>query len=230
MKKIKASLLVLTALIGMLQTPVFATQNVGIGLPQNTIQVDESETGSIEIELTDGGIGTSKKGVVFEYVKVAEINDGSYHLLSQYSDSKIDLNKIEYAEEMDQAAKKLSYYKTSDGSITTNSSGRAKVSNLGVGVYLLYVSDQSSYDDITPILIAIPTWDEEVGDMIYDVSVYPKHTPVSPGKVTTSTPHTSTNAAKTGDIQNFGIWIAAAGCSIVIGITIYCIKRKKKHE
>lgn len=61
MKKIKASLLVLTALIGMLQTPVFATQNVGIGLPQNTIQVDESETGSIEIELTDGGIGTSKK-------------------------------------------------------------------------------------------------------------------------------------------------------------------------
>ena len=78
----------------MLQTPVFATQNVGIGLPQNTIQVDESETGSIEIELTDGGIGTSKKGVVFEYVKVAEINDGSYHLLSQYSDSKIDLNKI----------------------------------------------------------------------------------------------------------------------------------------
>lgn len=87
-----------------------------------------------------------------------------------------------------------------------------------------------AYDDITPILIAIPTWDEEVGDMIYDVSVYPKHTPVPPGKVTTSTPHTSTNAAKTGDIQNFGIWIAAAGCGIVIGITIYCIKRKKKHE
>ena len=79
------------------------------------------------------------------------------------------MNVIEYAEELDEAAEKLSYYKVSDGSCKTNESGVAQIKNLKTGVYLLYVSDQKNYEEITPVLIAVPTWGEEEGTMLYDV-------------------------------------------------------------
>ncbi|MFR5556238.1 MAG: hypothetical protein ACLTKE_04930, partial [Coprococcus sp.] len=65
---------------------------------------------------------------------------------------------------------------------TTDADGKAIIKDLDVGVYLLYASEHKRYDDITPLLIAIPTWGEQEGDMLYDVKVIPKHTPVPPGE------------------------------------------------
>jgi hypothetical protein len=166
-KKIKKWLpLILTTLLCSL--PVYANEN--IALPDDLENISQ-EQGSIEIELTDGGVGTAKEGVVFEYAKVADVIDGEYQLLDTYQGSGIDLNVIDTAIQLEEAAIKLSAYKTSDGNCVTDKNGKALIKDLEVGVYLLYASDDTRYDDITPLLIAIPTWGEQEGDMLYDVKV-----------------------------------------------------------
>ena len=119
-----------------------AQANENIALPDNLDNIKQ-EQGSIEIELTDGGVGTSKENVVFEYSKVADVVDGEYELLDTYRGSGIDLNTIETAEQLEEAALQLSNYKTTDGSCTTDTSGKAIIKDLNVGVYLLYASDDS---------------------------------------------------------------------------------------
>ena len=99
MKSVRLFFPLLLTLILNLSLPVFASQN--ISLPENVSEVNIQKTGSIEIELTDGEEGTSKEGVIFHYSKVAEIVDGQYELVEQYKGSGIDLNAIEYAEELD---------------------------------------------------------------------------------------------------------------------------------
>lgn len=202
---------------------MFASQN--ISLPENVSGVNTQETGNIEIELTDGEEGTSKEGVVFQYSKVAEIDDGQYKLVDQYKGSGIDLNAIEYAEEFDKAAEKLSYYKASDGICKTNANGIAQIKNLKTGVYLLYVSDQKNYEEITPVLIAVPTWGEQEGTMLYDVKVYPKHTPLPKD---TETPKSETiKPVKTGDSQDVSGLVVSIGLAagIVVGIILW--KKRK---
>lgn len=202
---------------------MFASQN--ISLPENVSGVNTQETGNIEIELTDGEEGTSKEGVVFQYSKVAEIDDGQYKLVDQYKGSGIDLNAIEYAEEFDKAAEKLSYYKASDGICKTNANGIAQIKNIKTGVYLLYVSDQKNYEEITPVLIAVPTWGEQEGTMLYDVKVYPKHTPLPKD---TETPKSETiKPVKTGDSQDVSGLVVSIGLAagIVVGIILW--KKRK---
>ena len=213
----------LLTLILNLSLPVFASQN--ISLPENVSEVNTQKTGSIEIELTDGEEGTSKEGVIFHYFKVAEIVDGQYELSDPYKGSGIDLNAIEYAEELDEAAEKLSYYKASDGVCKTNANGIAQMKNLPTGVYLLYVADQKNYEEITPVLIAVPTWGEQEGTMLYDVKVYPKHTPLPKD---TETPKSETiKPVKTGDSQDISGLVVSIGLAagIVVGIILW--KKRK---
>ena len=213
----------LLTLILNLSLPVFASQN--ISLPENVSEVNTQKKGSIEIELTDGEEGTSKEGVSFHYSKVAEIVDGQYELIDPYKGSGIDLNAIEYAEELDEAAEKLSYYKASDGICKTNANGIAQMKNLQTGVYLLYVADQRNYEEITPVLIAVPTWGEQEGTMLYDVKVYPKHTPLPKD---TETPKSETiKPVKTGDSQDVSGLVVSIGLAagIVVGIILW--KKRK---
>ena len=89
-KKIKKWLpLILTTLL--FSFPAHANEN--IALPDDLENISQ-EQGSIEIELTDGGVGTTKEGVIFEYAKVADVVDGEYELLDTYQESGIDLNAI----------------------------------------------------------------------------------------------------------------------------------------
>lgn len=210
-----------------------AQANENIALPDNLDNIKQKQ-GSIEIQLMDGGVGTSKEGVVFEYSKVADVVDGEYELLDTYRGSGTDLNAIETAEQLEEAALQLSNYKTSDGSCTTDVSGKAIIEELNIGVYLLYASDDSKYDDITPLLIAIPTWGEQEGDMLYDVKVIPKHTPVPPGKIVTDTPDSERDHVKTGDNVNAAICmagvVAGAGLIATILAFAYYQKRKKHYE
>ena len=130
-----------------------ANENIALLNELQTVQTEEE--GSIEIELTDGGVGTTKEDVVFEYAKVADVVDGEYELQDTYQESGIDLNAIGTAEQLEEVALELSAYKTSDGSCVTDADGKAIIKDLEVGVYLLYASEHTRYDDITPLLIAI---------------------------------------------------------------------------
>ena len=99
-RKIKKWLpLILTTLL--FSFPAHANEN--IALPDDLKNIKQ-EQGSIELELTDGGVGTTKEDVVFEYAKVADVVDGEYELQEAYQGSGIDLNAIETAEQLEELA------------------------------------------------------------------------------------------------------------------------------
>ena len=138
-----------------------------------------------------------------------------------YSDKVV----ISYAKELDEAAEKLSYYGESDGDCITNEEGIAKIEDLDVGVYLLYVSEQKNYEKVMPVLIAVPTWEEEEGMMLYNVKVFPKHTPITEECIQETKKQSS---VKTGD--SLDVWIWLTGMVIAIGITGVVLRIKNKKE
>lgn len=225
-RKIKKWLpLILTTLL--FSFPAHANEN--IPLPDDLKNIKQ-EQGSIEIELTDGGVGTTKEDVVFEYAKVADVVDGEYELLDTYQESGIDLNTIGTAEQLEEVALELSAYKTSDGSCVTDADGKAIIKDLEVGVYLLYASEHTRYDDITPLLIAIPTWGEEEGTMMYDVKVIPKHTPVPPGEIITNTPNGNDEGVKTGDKVTVRLILSTIFLIVAASLTITIIYLDKREQ
>lgn len=198
-----------------------------------SVMAAEPQKGSIEIILTDGDIGTSKENVVFEYAKVADVVDGQYKLLEEYEN--VDLNTIKYSAELDEAAQKLNEKVKAEGKTSTDQEGKATISNLEVGVYLLRVSDKARYENVQPFLISIPTWNEEQGDMNFDVTVIPKHTPNEPGTITTETPDNKEEGSSskgnipTGDNLRIMFWMAILATSLVTTITVYN-KRRENYE
>lgn len=140
--------------------------------------------GSITVTLSKGASGTSLEGVEFSCTKVADIDGGEYILSDAYSGTGVDLMGIETAKDMESAAKKLADAAGNDKISTTDSAGKLVYKNLEIGVYLLEATNTDKYDNVTPFLISIPTWDESKGDMMYDVTVIPKHE-AKPGKSVT---------------------------------------------
>lgn len=135
-----------------------------------------SQLGSIEITLSDGKTGTSKEGVGLSCVKVADIENGSYVLDSTYKSTSVDLNNIKNASQLEAAATKISKMVKEENVATTDLNGYVIYSDLEVGVYLIKATDDSKYDDITPLLVSVPTFDETINDMSYEITVVPKHT------------------------------------------------------
>lgn len=191
------------------------------------LAAEKENIGSIKIELTEGAIGTSKENVVFEYQKVADLRGGYYYLLEEYDKLDIDLNELEYADQLDEAARELSKHITAEGQAVTDEDGEAFITDLEIGVYLLKVSDKARYEEVTPVLIAIPTWNEEAGDMDYHLTVIPKHSPNQPGTIITDTPSIPGEGVNTGDDNNV---IAACVLTVVSGFMILMISKKRKEK
>ena len=63
--------------------------------------------GSVTVQLTPGKEGTSVADVEFSLTKVGEIQDSTYTLLPEYESTKIDLNTLTTAEQLEGAAKTL---------------------------------------------------------------------------------------------------------------------------
>ena len=70
--------------------------------PEQTVQ-----TGSVTVQLTPGKEGTSVADVEFFLTQVGEIQDSTYTLLPEYENTKIDLNTLTTAEQLEEAAKTL---------------------------------------------------------------------------------------------------------------------------
>lgn len=47
-----------------------------------------------------------------------------------------------------------------------------------MGVYLVYAKNIANYDNITPFIVSIPSWNETDKSMSYDIQVIPKHTEI----------------------------------------------------
>ena len=147
-------------------------------LPQ-PMDLSTQEKGSIHVELEETQDKLSREGVGLSLAYVATIKEGSYQLTEDYSSANVELNVIETAEGLQEAADTLRpLVKDAIQTKQTNVQGIVDFTDLEVGVYLLYVSDQAGYETIQPTLISVPMWDETVKQMNYHIEVFPKHAPL----------------------------------------------------
>lgn len=165
------------------------------------------EVGSITVNLEEGKKGTSVKNVELELIKIADIINGQYLLINDLQDIEIDLNTLETAEDMKNAAYTISKITVSKNIVgtrkTTNDYGTVKFDQLEKGVYLLQATDINKYENIVSTLISVPVFNNESKNgMNYDISIIPKHSPIV--------------AAKTNDTANLKIFVVLVGVSAVI--------------
>lgn len=165
------------------------------------------EVGSITVNLEEGKKGTSVKNVELELIKIADIINGQYLLINDLQDIEIDLNTLETAEDMKNAAYTISKITVSKNIVgtrkTTNDYGTVKFDQLEKGVYLLQATDINKYENIVSTLISVPVFNNESKNgMNYDISIVPKHSPVI--------------AVKTGDAVDLKLFAVLAGVSAVI--------------
>lgn len=137
------------------------------------------EKGSIHVELEETKDRLSREGVELSLSRVADIKDGSYVLDDLYRSADVDMNDIKTAQGLQEAADTLQpLVKDAIQTKQTNAQGIVNFTDLKVGVYLLYVSDQAGYETIQPTLISVPMWDETAKQMNYHIEVFPKHAPL----------------------------------------------------
>ena len=165
------------------------------------------EVGSITVNLEEGKKGASVKNVELELIKVGDVVNGQYLFIDDLQDIEIDLNTLETAEDMKNAAYTISKITVSKNIVgtrkTTNDYGTVKFDQLEKGVYLLQATDINRYENIMPTLISVPVFNNESKNgMNYDISIIPKHSPIV--------------AAKTNDTANLKIFVVLVGVSAVI--------------
>jgi LPXTG cell wall anchor motif len=134
--------------------------------------------GSITIKLADAKNNKSKEGVEFSISKIADIEDGLYKVKEAYKSVEVDLNNIKTANDLELAADLFKKSAKTDNLMKTNSNGECNIDDLEVGVYLVYAKNIANYDNITPFIVSIPSWNETDKSMSYDIQVIPKHTEV----------------------------------------------------
>lgn len=165
------------------------------------------EVGSITVNLEEGKKGTSVKNVELELIKVGDVANGQYLFIDDLQDIEIDLNTLETAEDMKNAAYTISKITVSKNIVgtrkTTNDYGTVKFDQLEKGVYLLQATDINKYENIVSTLISVPAFNNESkNSMNYDISIVPKHSPVI--------------AVKTGDAVDLKLFVVLAGVSAVV--------------
>lgn len=165
------------------------------------------EVGSITVNLEEGKKGTSVKNVELELIKIADIINGQYLLINDLQDTEVNLNTLETAEDMKNAAYTISKITVSKNIVgtrkTTNDYGTVKFDQLEKGVYLLQATDINKYENIVSTLISVPAFNNESkNSMNYDISIIPKHSPVI--------------AVKTGDAVDLKLFAVLAGVSAVV--------------
>ena len=165
------------------------------------------EVGSITVNLEEGKKGTSVKNVELELIKIADIINGQYFLINDLQNTEVNLNALETAEDMKNAAYTISKITVSKNIVgtrkTTNDYGTVKFDQLEKGVYLLQGTDINKYENIVSTLISVPVFNNESkNSMNYDISIVPKHSPVI--------------AVKTGDAVDLKLFSVLAGVSAIV--------------
>ena len=84
----------------------------------------EEVKGSVTVNLEEGKKGTSVKNVELELIKVCDVVNGQYLFIDDLQDIEIDLNTLETAEDMKNAA-----YTISKITVSKNIVGTRKTTN-----------------------------------------------------------------------------------------------------
>lgn len=200
-------------------------------LPSDRLSLVSAENkGSISITLSDGkGEGTSKEGVEFSCLKIADIEKGEYVLADEYENLGIDINDLQNSSDLEAAATKIAEVAGNGTLITTDMNGKLTFSDLDVGVYLIEASNDEKYDDVTPLLISIPTWNEDDGEMDYEVNVNPKHTPKPVEEETPKEDCQQTKPCPQTGIDSYTwLYFGGAAAIVVVLIVVNTVSKKKR--
>ena len=147
--------------------------------------------GNIEIKLP------KEEQISISLSKVGFMVNGEFVLEQTYSKSGVDLNEIQTANQMEQAAKRLIKYSASEHLIETSAEGIAKYEDVEEGVYLI------NGENILPTLLFMPTWDEVEQKMLYNVTIIPKY-----GE--------KEIVPNTGDFSNGSLWLGVLVLSVAV--------------
>ena len=149
---------------------------------------------------------------------MGEIQDSTYTLLPEYDNTKIDLNTLTTAEQLEEAAKTLAETAKQEQGKKTDGNGQVVFEKQELGVYLLTTKDQPGYDLVSPTLLSIPTMETDE-TLHYDIKVEPKHTP-------RPVEHT---APQTG-LFDATCWYLAGGVLLLVlaGGLVFAAKRHEK--
>lgn len=175
-------------------------------------------SGSISIKLADAN-NKSKEGVEFSLSKIADIKDGLYSVKDAYKGVEVDLNNIKTANDLELAAELFKKVATSDNLMKTNVNGECIIEDLEVGVYLVYAKNIANYDNVTPFIVSIPSWNETDKTISFDIQVIPKHTEIIENE-TSKVPATA--------YDGNSIYLVLSGISLVGSTTLFFYIRKKE--
>ena len=178
-----------------------------------------SNKGSITIKLADAKNNQSKEDIEFSISKIADIEDGLYKVKEDYKGVEVDLNNIKTANDLELAAELFKKVAKTDNLMKTNASGECNIEDLDVGVYLVYAKNIANYDNITPFIVSIPSWNETDKTMSFDIQVIPKHTEI----VEKETPKVPATA-----YDGNSIYLALGGISLIGSATLFFNVRKKE--
>lgn len=124
--------------------------------------------GNLEIQLSEKDSG------MISYAKVGSMINGEFVLEEEFQESKVDLNSLETAKELEEAARTLVKYEKAGSLVALEEDGTTLIQDLEEGVYLLHTYDTNG-KEICPTLVFIPTWMENEEKMRYDITVIPKY-------------------------------------------------------
>lgn len=174
--------------------------------------------GSISIKLADTN-NKSKEGVEFSISKIADIEDGLYKVKEDYKGVDVDLNNIKTANDLELASELFKKVAKTDNLMKTDTNGECNIDDLEVGVYLVYAKNIANYDNITPFIVSIPSWNEADKTMSYDIQVIPKHTEIIE-KETPKVPATAYDGSS--------IYLALGSIGLIGSATLFFNERKKE--
>ena len=143
--------------------------------------VQAETSGSITVLLEEG---ISPEGIRFSCTKIGSIVQGSYLLDASFQKTGLDLYEIKTSAEMRDAAEQLAALAVGGTVAAPDAEGIAKFENLEQGLYLLNAESTGSYQTADAALAAIPSWEETLGAMTYDITVVPKFKSWGPEKMT----------------------------------------------
>lgn len=211
---------------------------------------DPDKSCSITIQLQD--LGTPMRGVKFRCYQVGKLAEGpqvKWELVPELSGLSLDLNKLETASDLKDAAEQLKK-EVADKDLTgqeavTDATGKAQFTNLNHGIYLVVQVSTAQYGMCEPFLASVPYTDENSmwnydleamvkGQIISTPTPAPSAAPtptptVTPAPVLTPEPTPlSGHLPQTNDPSNPVIWVIVACVAAVCVIVLVYLKKRKK--
>ena len=168
----------LALLLSTLVSPVYADENTDspVVMDNHKDSFDNSQDGSIQIQMSNQETGEAMSGISFRISKVASIESGKYLLSDEYKDSGVDFSSIKDSKDVEQAIEKLEkvqnvrYFEDE-----TDNNGVCEFQGLSLGVYLIMPVNESDNIVISSSLVSVPEYDS-VSGYVYQVRVLPKYT------------------------------------------------------